>query len=354
MEALPQLCALPVYTLPFTLRPPGKFPKLCSDHQISLTTLKPTEKPTNELDSKKTDKQTPHPIVQSAVFLHSTVNSDTCPYSPTYQITHICVISECNVLVIDTQSWLHKHWDTAKFGGHRLSGVALLGQDMFGIAEDKSSVFLLDSGKEIYSCVDCKTQTFDYDSSHLFLSICKITETTQHLIQVLTFAGSLNLSLSSQFTCASSILSLRNLPDRLFGTSENSIYVWSHVGEMLCELNLPGSDILLCRSVRTRNSHVLISVSSGSSLYTLTLSHKLDEQKLVSEVETQGNVFVCGFYVVFSQGDVIFVYNLVSELLAAKFFIPQMELVDVCPDYPVFLIKNGNYLMICSLDFINE
>lgn len=349
--------ALPIYTLPFTLRPVGKTPKLSTSHQINLYVIRKPSAGNSQTTLNSTGK--PMSAFKSAFFLRQSVNSDaSCPYSPSYKISHVCLITESSIRVVDTESWDERLWEIAQLGNHTVAGVVVLGNEMnmFAIVETNSIVLHLDTAKEVYSIPNSKILTFDYDLDHLYLSVMRRSPTPGCLIQVLSLSHSTQaLSRTSQFSCPDTVISLRHFLDRLLGTTDSSVYIWSRdTGEMMCELNLPGSHLLLCHCVRSRDHHTFVCVSSGTTLYSLTLSDKMDEQKFVGEVQTQGNVFVCGFYAVFCQTGVIFVYNLISELLAAKFYIPGMEVVDVCPDYPVFLIKSEHCLQICYIDFKTE
>ena len=290
----------------------------------------------------------------SAKFLYSTQNSShSCPYEPVQTASHVLIRTNIDIYVVQINSWKVERFgvssDLHSFTDH----MFLFGDDeiLLGIDKKKGRIVNLRTSYIVYECKTATIETYCYSKSRVFLSLYANSETPNYQILTLCYdTHSKTLSQLSQFSAPHLVVSLKQMADKLVGTSADNIYIWSLEGEVCGELALPGSDRLICRAARYHNAHTFLAISCGSTLYSLVLSPDVDDQRLIGEVETQGNVFVCGFYGVYSQKGSMCVHNLITEDRTAKFDVSKMALSDVCFDNPMFLFISEDSISLCHLD----
>ena len=342
-----QLKSLPVFKLPFTIKPSAK---LVCQHQLKL------DKRTQER-SDPTSAQLKGALLSAKFVCQEKVSDQKSPYEPVEVVSHILILTECHVFLVHTETWNVKSFDISSHLLSSLDHVLLYGKEELLLGIDKSDGKIVDlkTSNALYQCKNTKIETYCSSVDRLFLSVSADTDTPLNLIQTLAYTEtSKTLNKLSEFTCPQQIISLRLMTGKLVGTSSSSVYIWSLDGELRGELALPGSDRLVCRAARSHNSHTFLAISCASTLYSLVLTENLDDQRLIGELETQGNisqgdVFLCGFYCVFSQGNSLCVYNLITENLCAKFDMFDMKLLDVCSDYPLFLFLSSDSVLLCHL-----
>ena len=255
-------------------------------------------------------------------------------------------------------------WDISPALSYFTDHILLFGEEelLLGIDKNSSKIVNLKTSNSVYECK--KIETYCYTSDRIFLSVTPdtptplyghhVTTTPTFFIQTLVYDPlSGTLTKLAQFPTPHLIVSLRHMPDKLVGTSAGNVYIWTLQGDLCGELalpGLPGSEGLVCRVARFYNSHTFLAISCGNVLYSLVLNPSMDDQRLVSEVETQGNVFVCGFYSVFSEGGSLCMYNMVTESLSARLETPEMKVLDVCTDYPIFLFHTEDAVLLCHFN----
>ncbi|KAL5254807.1 hypothetical protein ACHWQZ_G014295 [Mnemiopsis leidyi] len=339
LEVENKLKPLPVFTVPFSIKPGTKL--LCH-YQFKLTD-----------NIRANNPQTTQPSFQSAQFLYSTkLSSETSSY-PAQIASHVLLRTKTSIFVVRTESWKVEQFDLSPDLHSYTDHVFLFGEDeiLLGIDKKKGTIANLKTCNIVYECKSATIETYCYSKSRVFLSVCANSETPSYQILALCYdAHFKTLSCLSQFSSPHLIVSLKHMTEKLVGTSADNIYIWSLEGELCGELTLPGSDQLICRAARYHNAHTFLVISCGSTLYSLVLSPDVDDQRLIAEVETQGNVFVCGFYGVYSHGGGMLVHNLITERRTATFDLTGMTLLDVSGDNPLFLFGSGNSAALCHLD----
>lgn len=268
-------------------------------------------------------------------------------------------------LVVQTSQHIYRvYFDSWKIDTYSPSNprdvddvIALEGAT-FGISRAAGTILHIRKESEeisiAYHFTDCKIIAMDIVATlPMLFSLVKDSMTPAYMIQNLEYDKETDRGFKAvgTITCSQPVISLKYYDKKVAGTSETAIFIWSLAsGECLCELALPGSDSLICHVIRSYNSHTFLSVSTGDKLYTLVLGSQFTQQRLLSELQTQGNVFVCGYYAVFSHQGVMFVYSLVNEGQIVKVLIPNAEIVAAAIDSPVFVLRSGQKLQICRFE----
>lgn len=280
------------------------------------------------------------PDFQNSCFIHQTYPSRGSTYRPLTYPSRLVVTCLSRVHLVDTLTWACRSWEVGQ-----VDQVVVLA-DSLVLFVSLSCGVIYDVNRKVVYREPGQLCAVDADRLNGLVFVSSAVDGGSSVIRTLELCKqSRELRPKHSFTAPQVITSLKHYSDRLLGLSHCDINIWRFSsGEVLCSLSLPECVMTSCHVIRRYQDNTFISISSRDKLYAIVLSEKLDKQKLVCEFETQGNVFVSGFYCVYVRGDSLVVYNMVTEGEVARVDVAGYKLVSVAVDQPVFVLTKNNKL----------